>query len=71
MALGPGKYDDLCTYVYERAGVGAEGGVAVIVIGGTRGSGFSLHADLRTTRLLPDWLENVAKQIRESGPFLP
>lgn len=38
MALGPGKYDDLCTYVREKAK--AEGAI-VIVYGGERGQGFS------------------------------
>lgn len=62
MALGPGKYDDECTLVRER--VGAEG-VVVIVMGGDRGNGFSCQADLRTTALLPDLLEKVARQICE------
>lgn len=65
MALGPGRYDDLCTLVRERAGV-AEGGAIVIIIGGDRGSGFSVQADLATTAKLPDLLEHIAKEIRES-----
>jgi len=66
MALGPGKYDDLCTYVREQA---KADGALVIVINGTRGVGFSCQADLQTTLLLPELLENIAKQIRESGPL--
>lgn len=69
MPIGPGKYDELATIVRERAGVGDEGGVIVIVLGGTLGSGFSVQADLRTTLLLPDMLEDIARQIRRSGPL--
>lgn len=60
MALGPGKYDDLCTYVRERTG----GAVLLIVAGGQNGSGFSVQADFQTMLLLPDLLESVAAQIR-------
>jgi hypothetical protein len=45
MALGPGKYDDLCIYVRERTG----GGVLLIVVGGKDGGGFACRADLETT----------------------
>jgi hypothetical protein len=67
MALGPGKYDDLCTYVREQVGIGDEGtsgGVMLIVLGGNKGNGFACQADLRTTLLLPDLLEDIARQIR-------
>ena len=67
MPLGPGKYDDLATLVLERAGVGAAGGgVIVIVLGGNRGAGFAVQADLATTMALPDILENVAAEMRRS-----
>ena len=76
MALGPGKYDDLCTLVREKVGlVGTdgeptrEGGVVVIVFGGDKGNGFACQTDLQTTLRLPDVLENMAKQIRQSGSF--
>jgi hypothetical protein len=70
MALGPGKYDDVCTMVTKQVGIGEKGGgVIVIVLGGNKGSGFSCQADLRTTLLLPDMLEDIAKQIRASGSF--
>ena len=36
----------------------------VIVLGGNKGNGFSCQADLRTTLLLPDMLEDIARQIR-------
>lgn len=61
MAVGPGKYDHLCTLVRERAE--AQGAV-VIVFGGPRGSGFSCQADALTTINLPEILEDMAKQIR-------
>ena len=65
MALGPGKYDDVCTKVVEQVGIGEQGGgVIVIVLGGNKGNGFSCQADLRTTLLLPDMLEDIARQIR-------
>jgi hypothetical protein len=72
MPLGPGKYDDLCTDIREYVGLGGSelqsgGGVILIVIGGDRGNGFSCQADLETTLLLPDLLEDMAKQIRESS----
>jgi hypothetical protein len=77
MALGPGKYDDVCTLVREKVGLGGEdtlpegGGVIVIVFGGNKGNGFACQADWQTTLALPDVLENIARQIRESGPLMP
>ena len=65
MALGPGIYDDLCTLVRDQAGATA---AIVIVIGGPAGTGFSCQADARTLLALPDILEKIAAQIRESGP---
>lgn len=66
MTMGPGKYDDLCSYVREQAGMTEDtgGAVVVIVIGGNRGQGFACQADLETAMQLPDMLEQVAKQIR-------
>jgi hypothetical protein len=65
MAFGPGKYDDLCTLVRERA---EATGAIVIVIDGNRGNGFSCQAGVGTLLELPDILEKLAEQIRESGP---
>lgn len=62
MALGAGKYDDLCTYVREQADAKA---AIVIVVGGNKGQGFSCQADLATLLMLPDMLELIAKQLRE------
>jgi hypothetical protein len=66
MATGPGKYDDLCSLVRKGAGMdeGSSGGAVVIIIGGNKGNGFSVHADAATTILLPDMLENMARIIR-------
>jgi len=77
MALGPGKYDDVCSMARERVGLGgseeiesdAGGGVLLVVIGGNRGNGFACQADLETTLMLPDFLEHVAREIRKHGPF--
>jgi hypothetical protein len=60
MALGPGKYDDLCTHVRETAK--AEGAL-VIVVNGSNGSGFSCQAGLVTTAKLPTMLRIIADQI--------
>lgn len=67
--MGPGKYDELCTLVREKTGIGLTrgGAVAVLVIGGERGSGFSVQADPEHARLLPDLLEDIARQIRADG----
>ena len=60
MALGPGKYDDLATFVFERA---AASGVIVMVIDGARGSGFSVQATAEITARLPAILRRVADGI--------
>ena len=67
MAFGPGKYDDLCTYVRTKA---KAAGAIVVVIDGTHGNGFSCQGDLTTVVRLPDILESIAAQIRASGPAL-
>jgi len=77
MALGPGKYDDVCTKVREMVGLSGDdvllghGGVIVIVFGGDKGNGFACQADMETTMILPDVLEGIAAQIRDSGPLMP
>ena len=60
MALGPGKYDDLATLV--RDGTNAEG-VIVIVIGGSKGGGFSVQATGEVTAMLPALLRKLADDI--------
>lgn len=66
MSLGPGKYDDLCTEVRERAAAAV---AIVIVLGGNRGGGFSLQLASHPRAVefvarLPGILEAVAEQIR-------
>jgi len=56
-----GKYDDCATMVREHTGAR---GVAVLVIGGKRGSGFAVHGDFLTMATLPKLLEEMARQIR-------
>jgi len=68
MAMGPGKYDAVCTQVRQATQASA---VLLIVINGEHGSGFSCQADPITTDALPDIIERVAAQIRRDGPFLP
>jgi len=66
MAIGPGKYDDICTMVRERVGIDDRqgGGVFVIVVGGNRGNGFSCQCDLQTMTTLPDMLQHIVDQMR-------
>lgn len=69
MAIGAGKYDDLCTYVRKQVGLKEDGEVSgavmVIVLGGNRGNGFSMQSDLESLVMLPELLEDVAHQIRK------
>ncbi len=62
MPIGPGKYDDLCTLVREKAHAG---GVLLIIFGGDKGDSFSVQADLITTLRVPDILEETARSIRK------
>lgn len=63
MPIGPGKYDDECTRLREST---EAQGVIVIVIGGKLGSGLSMQAGRHTTLMLPDILEHIAAEIRQS-----
>jgi hypothetical protein len=65
MAFGPGKYDDLTTEIRTR--VRADG-VLLLVVNGTRGSGFSAQLPLHLTLDLPRVLRDIARQIEEKGP---
>jgi len=64
MALGPGKYDYLCTQVREQT---KARGAVVVVFGGEQGDGFSCQADLEMMLALPLILENIARQIRKDA----
>jgi len=57
---GPGKYDELCTVVRERAKARA---AIVIVIDGEHGSGFSLQCSIADRLRLPNLLRHIAAQI--------
>lgn len=66
MPVGPGKYDALCTKVRLEAKARA---AIVIVLDGELGSGFSCQAEIGVVISLPELLESVARQIRETeGP---
>lgn len=54
MAIGPGKYDDLCTLVREKA---EAAGAVIIVLGGNKGEGFSAQVP-------PVELFNLARVLR-------
>jgi hypothetical protein len=60
MAHGPGKYDDACTAV--RVATQAHG-VALIIIGGHSGSGFSVQGPAEIQLALPLLLRTMADQI--------
>jgi hypothetical protein len=57
----PGKYDDLCTEVREKA---QAHGVAIIVLGGNKGHGFSVQCPPELLSALPGMLETMAAEIR-------
>lgn len=60
MAMGPGKYDALCTYVRETA---KAKGAIVIVIDGEKGFGFSVQASIEDMAKLPNVLREMADTI--------
>ena len=60
--LGPGKYDDLCGYVREKAeAIGA----IVIIFQGKDGHGFSCQLPAEAISGIPDILRQIAKQIED------
>jgi len=58
----PGKYDDLCTEVREKA---QAMGAVIIIFDGNKGNGFSIQLPFEQLLKLPDVLEDVAKGIRK------
>ncbi len=64
MALGPGKYDDICTLVREKTDAEA---VVVVIINGNRGAGFSVQGHQPAVVYLPDLLDMVSKSIRKDS----
>lgn len=64
MAIGPGKYDDLCTFVRTLAK--ADGAITVI-FNGEKGSGFSAQLPLDLTMKLPQLLRHMADDIESNN----
>jgi hypothetical protein len=62
MAIGPGKYDDLCTHVREKTGGRA---VILVVLGDNDITGFSIQAAPEFQFALPDVLHTLADAIEE------
>ena len=62
MALGPGKYDWLATHTRKTV---RASGVILIVMEGTRGSGFSVQASPEVTSRLPEILRHIADDIEK------
>jgi hypothetical protein len=63
MALGPGKYDQICTKVREE--YHAAGAVVMIFLGDL-GDGFSVQAPPELAAHLPRLLRHMAQQIEDS-----
>lgn len=67
MALGPGKYDKLCTYVRRKANART---AIVIVIGGHKGGGFSVQGSLDDTIRVSAILREMADRLdKDAGMF--
>lgn len=64
MPIGPGKYDDLATYVREKA---EAAGAIVFVIDGNKGNGFAMQAPFDVTLRLPAMLRHMADEIEKSS----
>jgi hypothetical protein len=64
MALGPGKYDDVCTAARERA---SAIGALVVIFGGEKGDGFSMQATPAITLALPAILRLLADDVERDG----
>jgi hypothetical protein len=60
MSHGPGKYDDACTVARESTEALA---VALIVVGGHSGSGFSVQGPRHLLARLPGMLRFMANEI--------
>lgn len=69
MSRGAGKYDEACTAAREATRGQA---VALIVVAGRRGSGFSVQCDDRQfLQVLPDVLRVMADQIEADNACEP
>lgn len=58
--IGPGKYDDLCTYVRKKA---EAQGALILIINGNKGLGFSCQMTLNDALRLPIMLRVMADEI--------
>jgi hypothetical protein len=63
MALGPGKYDAVCTVARDLA---AAEGVLLIVLNGKLGSGFSVQGAPEIMGEIPRLLRQMADQIDQT-----
>lgn len=66
MAIGPGKYNDICTRVREE--LKAEG-VILIVFGGEKGEGFECQLPPWEVHRLASTIRHIAKEIERVGPL--
>ena len=61
MAVGPGKYDDICTLVRESTNAEC---VVLLIYNGNKGSGFSVQLVKPEALIdLPHVLRNLANQL--------
>jgi hypothetical protein len=65
MAVGAGRYDDLCTYVREQS---KAYGACVMVFGGKSGWGFSIQAPPDAMLELPKLLRHMADVCEKDAP---
>ena len=61
MPMEPGIYDAECTQVREATHAV---GVLLVVVGGQRGTGFSLQGAPEVITVMPDVLERTARELR-------
>ena len=60
--IGPGKYDDICTFAREQA---EAAGAIVIIFQGRHGHGFSCQLPAEAISGISDILRQIAKQIED------
>ena len=68
--IGPGKYAAACTAAREMTGAKV---AIVIILGGDKGSGFSVQGEVNTTitvEHVADLLESVAAELRRDAERL-
>jgi hypothetical protein len=64
MALGRGKYEGIAMEIAERFGAH---GVIIAIINGNKGTGIELYGPAIVHEGVPDFLEALAKDIREAA----